>query len=35
MNGAIRKCGMIFSIIFLVMVDYITGFNMIDSCQRP
>lgn len=28
-NGAIRKCGMIFSIIFLVMVDYITGFNMI------
>lgn len=28
-NGAIRKCGMIFSIMFLVMVDYITGFNMI------
>ena len=28
-NGAIRKCGMIFSIIFLVIVDYITGFNMI------
>ena len=28
-NGAIRKCGMIISIILLVIVDYITGFNMI------
>ena len=28
-NGAIRKCGMIISIMLLVIVDYITGFNMI------
>ena len=28
-NGAIRKCGMIISIMLLVVVDYITGFNMI------
>lgn len=28
-NGAIRKCGMILSIILLVLVDYITGFNII------
>lgn len=28
-NGAIRKCGMIISIILLIIVDYITGFNMI------
>lgn len=28
-NGAIRKCGMIISIMLLVVVDYITNFNMI------
>lgn len=28
-NGAIRKCGMIISIMLLVIVDYITNFNMI------
>ncbi len=29
-NGAIRKCAMILSIILLVIVDYITQFNLID-----
>lgn len=28
-NGAIRKCAMILSIILLVIVDYITQFNLI------
>ena len=28
-DGAIRKCAMVISIILLVLVDYITGFNMI------
>lgn len=28
-DGAIRKCAMIISIIMLALVDYITGFNMI------
>ena len=28
-NGAIRKCGMIISIMLLVVVDYITNINMI------
>lgn len=28
-DGAIRKCGMVISIMLLVIVDYITGFNLI------
>jgi toxin secretion/phage lysis holin len=28
-DGAIRKCAMVISIMLLVIVDYITGFNMI------
>lgn len=32
-NGAIRKCAMILSIILLVIVDYITQFNLI--CFLP
>lgn len=32
-DGAIRKCAMIISILMLALVDYITGFNMI--CFLP